>query len=167
MRCTTSTRSSSASRASRRSPALVAELGVAEPLLLQSMYIFKQPRIGGEVGCHQDASFLIPSRRASSACGSRSRTPRPENGCLYAAPGGHKGPLRSRFVRHDIGGRTTGPRWSRSIRRRCRATGLVPLEVPKGTLVVLHGLLPHWSAPNRSARSRHAYTLHVIDGRCA
>ena len=40
-----------------------------------------------------------------------------------------------------------------------------PLEVPKGTMIVLHGLLPHWSAPNRSPRSRHAYTLHVIDGR--
>jgi phytanoyl-CoA hydroxylase len=45
------------------------------------------------------------------------------------------------------------------------SAGLVPLEVPKGTLIVLHGLLPHGSAPNRSARSRHAYTLHVIDGR--
>jgi phytanoyl-CoA hydroxylase len=45
--------------------------------------------------------------------------------------------------------------------------GLVPLEVPKGTLVVLHGFLPHGSAPNRSAHSRHAYTLHVVDGRCA
>ncbi len=43
----------------------------------------------------------------------------------------------------------------------------MPLEVPKGTLVVLHGLLPHGGAPNRSAHSRHAYTLHIIDGRCA
>ncbi len=42
--------------------------------------------------------------------------------------------------------------------------GWVPLEAPKGTLVVLHGLLPHRSAPNRSPRSRHAYTLHLIDG---
>ena len=42
---------------------------------------------------------------------------------------------------------------------------LVPLEVPKGTLIVLHGLLPHRSSPNRSAKSRHAYTLHVIDAR--
>jgi phytanoyl-CoA hydroxylase len=32
--------------------ALVGRLGVAAPLLLQSMYIFKQPRIGGEVVCH-------------------------------------------------------------------------------------------------------------------
>ena len=38
------------------------------------------------------------------------------------------------------------------------------LEVTAGTLVVFHGLLPHYSAPNRSAQSRHAYTLHVTDG---
>jgi phytanoyl-CoA hydroxylase len=43
--------------------------------------------------------------------------------------------------------------------------GFVPLEAPKGTLVALHGLLPHRSGPNRSERSRHAYTLHAVDGR--
>jgi phytanoyl-CoA hydroxylase len=35
--------------------------------------------------------------------------------------------------------------------------------VKAGTLVVFHGLLPHYSAPNRSAVSRHAYTLHATD----
>lgn len=40
---------------------------------------------------------------------------------------------------------------------------LVPLEVTKGSLIVLHGLLPHKSLANRSAKSRHAYTLHLID----
>jgi phytanoyl-CoA hydroxylase len=28
---------------------------------------------------------------------------------------------------------------------------------------VLHGLLPHRSGTNRSPRSRHAYSLHLID----
>jgi phytanoyl-CoA hydroxylase len=42
----------------------------------------------------------------------------------------------------------------------------VKLDAKKGSLVVLHGLLPHYSSANRSARSRHAYTLHVIDGAC-
>src|SRR2546430_14265086 len=37
---------------------LISDLGIADPLLLQSMYIFKQPNIGGEVTCHQDATFL-------------------------------------------------------------------------------------------------------------
>jgi phytanoyl-CoA hydroxylase len=41
----------------------------------------------------------------------------------------------------------------------------VPLEVKAGTLIVFHGLLPHYSAPNRSPVSRHAYTLHATDGR--
>src|SRR5262249_19809299 len=33
-------------------------IGMTNPLLLQSMYIFKQPNIGGEVTCHQDSTFL-------------------------------------------------------------------------------------------------------------
>ncbi len=42
--------------------------------------------------------------------------------------------------------------------------GFVPLEVKKGTLVVLHGLLPHKSGANTSSKSRHAYSQHLIDG---
>ena len=37
---------------------VAADIGLADALALQSMYIFKQPLIGGEVGCHQDATFL-------------------------------------------------------------------------------------------------------------
>ena len=43
------------------SPALAdvaADIGIPDALALQSMYICKQPFIGGEVGCHQDATFL-------------------------------------------------------------------------------------------------------------
>ncbi len=36
-----------------------------------------------------------------------------------------------------------------------------------GSLVCLHGLLPHYSAPNRSAVSRLAYTLHATDAGAA
>ena len=43
----------------------------------------------------------------------------------------------------------------------------VPVEVAAGTWVVLHGLLPHYSAANRSASSRYAYTLHATDARTA
>ena len=41
--------------------------------------------------------------------------------------------------------------------------GFVPLEVAAGTLIVLDGLLPHFSLANRSQRRRAAYTLHAID----
>lgn len=38
------------------------DLGLSTPLAVQSMYIFKQPRIGGEVTPHQDGAFLYTVR---------------------------------------------------------------------------------------------------------
>jgi phytanoyl-CoA hydroxylase len=152
-----------------RQPALaelVADLGVAEPLLLQSMYIFKQPRLGGEVGWHQDASFLYTEPPSVLGLWFALEDATIENGCLLAARGGHKGPLRSRFVRQDVGRPHDRTEMVALDPTPLPSEGRVPLEVAKGTLVVLHGFLPHGSAPNRSASSRHAYTLHVIDGRC-
>ena len=139
--------------------ALVADLRIAAPLLLQSMYIFKQPRIGGEVVCHQDAAFLHTEPPSVLGLWFALEDATIRNGCLYVAPGGHRGPLRSRFVRD--GYRTETITLDPTP---LPSKGLMPLEVPKGTLVVLDGLLPHGSAPNRSAKSRHAYALHVIDG---
>ena len=43
---------------------IAADIGMADALALQSMYIFKQPGIGGEVSCHQDGTF--PYRPADS-----------------------------------------------------------------------------------------------------
>jgi phytanoyl-CoA hydroxylase len=42
----------------------------------------------------------------------------------------------------------------------------VAVEAKAGTLVAFAGRAPHLSGPNLSARSRHAYTLHVIDQAC-
>ena len=41
--------------------------------------------------------------------------------------------------------------------------GWVPLEVEAGTLIALHGTLPHKSAPNLSQKPRLAFTLHCIE----
>lgn len=42
---------------------------------------------------------------------------------------------------------------------------MIPLEVKKGTCIVLHGLLPHYSLPNTSGRSRQAYAIHTVSSR--
>ncbi|KAM3264786.1 hypothetical protein P3L10_001780 [Capsicum annuum] len=39
----------------------------------------------------------------------------------------------------------------------------IPLEVKAGSLVVIHGDLFHQSFENQSSKSRHAYSLHVVD----
>ena len=138
---------------------LVTDLGLGNPLLLQSMYIFKQPRIGGEVTCHQDATFLYtePLRMAGLWFALEDATV--DNGCLWAIPGGHKSGLKSRFVRAEGAGTSfevvNDVNWPDEK--------LQPLEVKQGTLIVLDPLLPHLSRENRSAKSRHAYTLHVVD----
>lgn len=148
-----------------RTPAiagLVAQLGFAEPLALQSMYIFKQPRIGGEVVYHQDSTYLYTEPASVIGLWFALEDATKENGCLWALPGGHAGGIKARFRRKEGGGVETvtldASPWPKDQFR--------PLEVPKGTLVVLHGALPHGSAANRSGVSRHAYTLHIIDGAC-
>ena len=41
---------------------------------------------------------------------------------------------------------------------------VVPLVVPKGSLVILHNALVHFSKENVSPSPRHAYSIHVVDG---
>lgn len=142
---------------------LAAELGLERPLLLQSMYIFKQPFIGGEVTSHQDHTFLWTDPPSATGFWFALEDATLENGCMWALPGGHREPPRRRFHRLPTGG--TG--YELLDDRPLPEDGMVPLEAPKGTCVVLHGLLPHRSGPNHSPRSRQAYTVHAIDERAA
>ena len=144
-----------------RFAAVAAAIGFEQPLLLQSMYIFKQPRIGGEVTCHQDSTFLHTEPLSCVGLWLALEDATEENGCMWAEPGGHRRPLQARFVREGDATRmvTLDP-------EPLPVDGLVPLPAAKGTLVLLHGQLPHRSGPNRSAHSRHAYALHLIDGTC-
>jgi phytanoyl-CoA hydroxylase len=146
-----------------RLDALARDLGLAEPLLWQSMYIFKQPGIGGEVGWHQDATFFHTDPVSVTTFWFALEDATLDNGCLWVEPGGHHGPLRQLFVREGDSvrmQRLDETPWPGSDRA-------VPLPVAAGTLVCFHGLLPHYSAPNRSPHSRHAYSLHATDGRSA
>lgn len=141
---------------------VASDIGLVDALALQSMYIFKQPLIGGEVGCHQDSTFLYTDPMTVTGFWFAIEDATLQNGCLWAKPGGHRTSLRKVFKRagttDDDGTRfeelDSSPLPSPSE--------LVPLEVAAGTMVILHGLLPHWSDINRSEKSRHAYSLHCI-----
>jgi phytanoyl-CoA hydroxylase len=140
---------------------VVEALGISDPRLIQSMYIFKQPNIGGEVTCHQDSTFLYTDPPNIAGLWFALQEATVENGCLWAIPGGHHHGLKSRWIRNPSGAmgfEVFDPTpWPEEA--------LVPLEVAQGGLILLHGLLPHRSFANKSEHSRHAYTLHVIDGR--
>ena len=134
-------------------------VGFQNPLLLQSMYIFKQPKIGGEVVCHQDSTFLITEPESTVGFWFALEDANRDNGCLQVASGGHKGPLRKLFKREN-----------NQMNMEELSNEPFPetdtfVEVKKGTLVLLHGRLPHYSCENKSPNSRHAYTIHAIDGK--
>ncbi|NVJ70882.1 MAG: phytanoyl-CoA dioxygenase family protein [Alphaproteobacteria bacterium] len=137
-------------------------LGQKEPLPLQSMYIFKQPHIGGEVVCHQDATYLRTEPETCLGLWVALEDATEENGCLWGIPGGHKsGGVRSIYCRNTD---DDGTYVKTLDEMPFEEDKKVPLPARKGTALVFGGLFPHMSSANRSDRSRHAYTLHVIDG---
>jgi phytanoyl-CoA hydroxylase len=135
------------------------QIGLASPLLYQSMYIFKQPFVGGEINWHQDAAFFDTDPPSVTAFWFALEDADRNNGCLWVQPGGHRTPLRQRFVAeggkaklHDIDA-TPWPSLEQAA----------PVEVRRGALVIFNGMLPHYSARNTSSHSRHAYTLHAVE----
>ena len=139
-------------------------LGYQKPLLLQSMYIFKQPHIGGEIKCHQDSTYLWTEPQTCLAFWIAIEDATLENGCLWGIPGGHQGTKhpKERFKR--VNSETAQACHEMLDPSPFNEENKVALEAPKGTALVFNGLFPHLSAANTSDKSRHAFTLHVIDG---
>ncbi|WP_158769453.1 phytanoyl-CoA dioxygenase family protein [Paraglaciecola sp. L1A13] len=134
------------------------DVGLIEPQIHQSMYIFKQPKIGGVIRWHQDGTYFLSDPLSVVTFWFAVEDATIENGCLQIKADGSDTPLREQFVRYaddstDLKVLDSTP-WPKDEEAQ-------PLEVTKGSLVVFDGLLPHFSAPNRSDKSRHAFTLHM------
>jgi phytanoyl-CoA hydroxylase len=142
--------------------ALASDIGMAKPLLLQSMYIFKQARIGAEVACHTDHTYLWTEPKSVVGFWFAIDDATTANGCMWTLPGGHRLPVKARSRLNDA---RTATMLEVLDPEPYPANGLMPLEAARGTLILLDGGLPHRSGPNLSDRPRHAYTLHAIDGR--
>jgi phytanoyl-CoA hydroxylase len=132
--------------------------GLADPGLIQSMVIFKQPEIGAEVGMHQDATFLHTDPVSVVGFWFALEDATTENGCLFGLPGIAGRNLAERF--HYEGDELT---MTNLANEKMPMDDAVAMEAPEGTLVLLHGLFPHASHPNISKKSRQAYALHMID----
>src|SRR6185369_7406513 len=113
---------------SRQVQELAEALGLDQPLLVQSMYIFKQPNIGVEVTCHQDSTFLYTEPTDITGLWFALEDATLENGCLWAIPGGHRQGLKSRWVRAPEG----GMKFEIFGEEPWDEAQLVPLEVSKG-----------------------------------
>ncbi|KAF4735080.1 hypothetical protein FOZ63_030095 [Perkinsus olseni] len=166
---------------SRKVLEMVRDLGYKDPVLPQSMYIFKQPLIGGAVTSHQDSSFLHTTPWQTCLGMWLALDPATlENGCLWVRPGSHREPLRRVFARSTEEGSphfvdlnmdikaSPAVAWEGELpaseEEGLRAKGFVPVEVDAGDLVVFPGTIDHLSLPNTSPQQRHTYQLHLVEG---
>lgn len=157
------------------------DLGIVIPTIVQSMYIFKQAYVGGEVGAHQDGAFLYTEPQTCLGLWWALDDCHKENGCLWAVPGSHRLPVRRRFCRRSAADnpneKQCGTVWKKSADAGSDLTfdptkpeqwdlsTAVPLIIPRGSLVLLHHALVHYSEGNFSPTARHAYSIHIVDGK--
>jgi phytanoyl-CoA hydroxylase len=131
--------------------ALVTDLGWKDPVVPQSMYIFKQPKIGGTVNSHQDSSFLYTTpRQTCLGLWLALDDATLENGCLWVRPGSHREPVRRQFLRNPDyfeNNDTAAPKlifkshhdnpkvtWDGGLPDSLLKEGFVPVEVKAGDL---------------------------------
>ena len=134
--------------------------GLSDALLVQSMLIFKQPGIGGEVRWHQDASYLRSEPQRVAGLWVALEDADRDNGCLWMAPRAQRGPLRERYA---VDWETREGTLTTVDATPWPEEDAVPLEVPAGSLLVFDDHMPHRSDTNRSPRSRVALSLHAHD----
>ncbi|KAG8187297.1 hypothetical protein JTE90_011670 [Oedothorax gibbosus] len=132
-----------------------------DPVVVQSMVIFKHPEIGGIVTPHQDSTFLFTDPPSAVGIWIPLVDTTLENGCLWFIPGSHKeGNIHQRYVRNPSGNprlelKGEIPHYDENL--------YVPVLVKKGDCVIIHGSVIHKSGKNTSSKSRPIYTFHVVE----
>ncbi|XP_026758592.2 phytanoyl-CoA dioxygenase domain-containing protein 1 [Galleria mellonella] len=138
------------------------QLGFKEPAVVQSMYIYKNPGLGGEVVAHQDASYLYTEPIPPVGFWISLEDSTIQNGCLWMARGSHKSGVHRRLIRNPNNDEKQALIYDKppSVYPESSFT---PVPVSKGTCILIHGHVVHKSAHNKSDKSRHAYTFHVVE----
>lgn len=135
-------------------------LEMKEPAIVQGMYIFKQPGVGGKVTPHQDATFLYNDPQSLVGYWFPIDDATLENGCLWYVPGSHKSEVTRRFVRSQEDNKMLEFRGEDPV---FPDSEWISAPVKKGDLVLIHGKVYHKSERNNSNLPRHAYTFHTIE----
>ncbi|KAI9336707.1 hypothetical protein BDR26DRAFT_911981 [Obelidium mucronatum] len=145
----------------KRLKEMAQSLGYKQPQVLQSMVIFKNPKIGGEVPPHQDSTFLYTDPPSAIGFWFALEDCTPENGCMWFSPGSHKKyPTLKRFLRDGKG----GTKFIDLVEESEPQEDYVCVPTKAGTLVLIHGQVLHKSGHNKSGKSRNIYTFHMIEG---
>lgn len=138
------------------------KLNYVRPVCIQSMFMAKEPFIGGIVKPHQDSTYLYTEPQSTIAAWLALSDATLDNGCLWGVLGSHKGPLcevlKTNDDRSDTFIETRGeklPSFDPEL--------FTTLPVKKGDVVIFDGNFIHYSAKNTSPHARPAITFHYIE----
>lgn len=134
-------------------------LNLKNPCVVQSMVIFKPPKLGGVVNPHQDSTFLYTSPMNLVGFWIALEDADEGNGCMWFSPGSHKHGIVGRLKRKSVDG-SIGTTYEGSLPE---VADYVAVPVKKGSLIIIHGEVVHKSGANHSSRSRNIYTFHLYD----
>ncbi|XP_055379168.1 phytanoyl-CoA dioxygenase domain-containing protein 1 [Condylostylus longicornis] len=161
------------------------QLGYRRPVIPQSMYIYKNPGIGGEVTPHQDATYLFTEPNTAIGFWIALDDATIQNGCLQFVRGSHKSGIHRRYIRNpDKNAKELliydkpAPYYQESTftkvpvkkgklqnfdKKYILRKSQINLFFHEGSCIIIHGQVVHRSDHNRSKESRHAYTFHVVE----
>ena len=139
---------------------LALKIGYRHPAILQSMYICKQPNIGGLIHPHQDNTFLYTDPPSCTAFWVALEDATIKNACLWGIPGSHRKYSNERRYLRKKGSFET---YFKGEWASWDTDSMIPIEVKAGDMVVFDGNFVHGSSENTSKKSRHAYVMHLIE----
>lgn len=144
------------------------------PMLVQSMYIFKSAKVGGEVTPHQDSTYLISDPLSCKAIWVALDNATTENGCMWGIPGSHKTTPIEYYMKanrkqiKNENGETVKTEntvyYDPEEPPKYVIENEVPLAMNKGSIVLFDGAFVHYSKHNYSEKRRHAFTMHMVEG---
>jgi phytanoyl-CoA hydroxylase len=138
----------------------------AQVRLHYDLLVYKEPRVGGSVPCHQDYSYwrYVSTSNLITAWMAISRV-FPENGGMYMVPGSHKWGLVDCLSLNIL--KNPGPEY---LLTDCldeahqKLVTRVPLVLEPGDVSFHHALVMHCSTPNTSDVHRMGYVFHLLSG---
>ena len=121
--------------------------------MFRNALLLKPPAVGSAKGMHQDSPYWPIRPMDLCSCWFPLDNATLENGCMAVLVGGHRrGPLPHVHVQDDY----VVP----EALYDAEDMALLPMQAGDG--LFFHSLLPHYTAPNRSARWRRAIALSYM-----
>lgn len=121
--------------------------------MFRNSLLMKPPSVGSAKGWHQDSPYWSIEPMALCSCWFPLDDATLENGCMVVLPGGHRlGALPHVSVTDDFVIDPASIDLSKGI--------AVPMKAGSG--LFFHSLIPHYTAPNRSAAWRRAIALSYM-----